>query len=82
MNIIIYWRKFEVKPIGTSIDHIVWQFRVGNHHFSCSCQSVHKRRRPERIFLGLAAHRSNNRYNFKEDGEFKVEDKKVWKKLK
>ena len=83
MNVIIYWRRFKVKPLtGTGINHIVWQFRVSNHHFSCSCQSVHKRRRPKRIFLGLAVHRPNYKYGFDIDGEFKVENKEVWKKLK
>ena len=78
----VYWRKFEVKLLTGGIDHIVWQFKVGNHHFSCSCQSVHKRRRPERIFLGLAELRIHIQYEFDIEGEFKVEDKEVWKKLK
>jgi len=72
MKIVIYWRKDKKKLI---IDHEVWQFWSGGHNFSCSCDSIHKKRRPERIFLGFAQHyRSLDSYEYREMGKFEVEE--------
>jgi len=78
MKIVIYWRKDKIKSIS---DHEVWQFWSGGHNFSCSCDSIHKKRRPERIFLGFARHRPLNSYEYGEIGKFVVEEREIYNKM-
>ena len=72
MNVTVYWKR------ATSN---IWKFRVGNHLFSCSTLSTHKKRRPERIFIEFAEY-YNIKPTFYKDGEFTMNDKLVWEKLK
>jgi hypothetical protein len=72
MKIVIYWRKDKIKSI---ISHEVWQFWSGGHNFSCSLSSIHKRRRPKRVFLEFAHYRPLNRYGYQEKAEFGVEER-------
>jgi len=78
MKIVIYWRKDKIKSI---ISHEVWQFWSGGHNFSCSLSSIHKRRRPIRIFLEFAHYRPLNNYGYQEMGEFGVEEKERYIKI-
>ena len=66
---------------GISILALTKSFRVGNNLFSCYIRSINKKRRPERIFIEFAEY-YKIRPTFYKDGEFMVNDKLVWKKLK
>ena len=77
MKIVIYWRKDKIKSIKV---HDVWQFWSANQKFSCSCSSINKRRRPERVFLGFAHHRPLNNYGYQEMGKFEVEERERYMK--
>ena len=72
MKIAIYWRKDKLvsKP-----NHEVWKFWSGGYNFSCSLFSIHKRRRPKRVFLEFAFYRSFNNYRYQEMGEFELEER-------
>ena len=72
MDVTVYWKRLTSN---------IWRFRVGNHLFSCSTRSINKKRRPERIFIEFAEY-YKIRPIFCWDGEFMVNDKLVWKKLK
>jgi hypothetical protein len=75
MDVTVYWKRVNF------ITSNIWKFRVGNHLFSCSTRSIHKKRRPERIFIKFAEY-YKIRPTFYKDGEFTINDKLVWKKLK
>jgi hypothetical protein len=75
MDVTVYWKRVRLVPQD------IWKFRVGNHLFSCSTLSIHKKRRPKRIFIGLAEY-YKIRPTFYKDGEFMMNDKLVWRKLK
>ena len=72
MKIVIYWRKDKIKSIKV---YDVWQFWSGGFNFSCSLSSIHKRRRPKRVFLEFAHYRPLNNYGYQEMGEFGVEER-------
>ena len=72
MKIAVYWRKDRINSIRR---HEVWQFWSGGFNFSCSLSSMHKRRRPKRVFLGFAHYRPLNNYGYQEMGEFGVEER-------
>jgi hypothetical protein len=78
-EVTIYWKKWRLGGLE------VWQFRTGNHFFSCYLLSINKRRRPERIFVKFSVYRYRTDMrgkDFYKNGEFEVDDKEVWKKLK
>lgn len=68
----VYWRKDKIKSIKV---HEVWQFWSDGFNFSCSFSSIHKRRRPKRVFLEFAHYRLLNNYEYQEMGEFEVEER-------
>ena len=80
MKILIYWRRDRI--IAPTRFHEVWQFWSGGFKFSCSLSSIHKRRRPERIFLGFAHYRPLNNYEYQEMGKFEVEERERYMKTK
>jgi hypothetical protein len=72
MKIVVFWRK---SKILSKIEHEVWQFWSGGYIFSCSLSSIHKRRRPKRVFLEFAHYRPlSNYYGYQEMGEFSIEE--------
>jgi hypothetical protein len=71
MKILIYWRRDRI--IAPTRFHEVWQFWSDGYYFSCSLSSIHKRRRPKRVFLEFAHFRLLNNYGYQEMGEFGVE---------
>ena len=80
MKILIYWRRDRI--IAPTRFHEVWQFWSDGFKFSCSLSSIHKRRRPERVFLGFAHHRPLNNYEYKEMGKFVAEEREIYNKIK
>ena len=77
-EVTVYWKKWRI-----SNDQEVWQFRTGNHFFSCYLLSINKKRRPARVFSEFSVYRiKQERAAFYKDGEFEVDEKIVWKKLK
>ena len=76
-EVTIYWKKWRIG------EQEVWQFRTGNHFFSCYLLSINKKRRPTRVFSEFSMYRIRYERNaFYADGEFEVDDKEVWKKLR
>ena len=72
MKIAVYWRKDKIKSIKY---YEIWQFWSANRKFSCSCRSINKKRRPERVFLGFAHYRPLNSYEYQEMGKFEMEER-------
>jgi len=70
--VLVYWRKDE---IVSRTRYEVWQFWSGGFNFSCSLSSIHKRRRPKRVFLRFAHFRPLNNYKHQDMGEFVVEER-------
>lgn len=75
MNVTVYWKRVRL------VTKDIWKFRVGNHLFICSTRSINKKRRPERIFIEFAEY-YKKKPTFYKDGEFMMNDKLVWRKLK
>ena len=76
MKVVIYWRKDKINSIIGNVE--VWQFWSGGFNFSCSLSSIHKRRRPKRVFLEFAHYRLYS-YKYQKMGEFDVEKEKRYK---
>lgn len=70
--VVVFWRKDKI--VSKIIRYEVWQFWSGGYNFSCSLSSIHKKRRPERIFLGFARYRPLYNYGGKDMGKFVVEE--------
>ena len=70
MKVEVYWRMDRIKT-----GHSVWTFWSDGYVFSCSCLSIHKKRRPVRIFLGFSHYRPLNKYGYKGMGKFMVEER-------
>ena len=71
MKVEVCWRMDRVTG------HSVWIFWSGGYVFSCLCLSIHKKRRPVRIFIGFSNYRSlnRNRSGYEEMGKFMVEER-------
>ena len=81
MLIEVKWRKDRI--VSKIRQHEVWQFWSSDFRFSCSLSSIHKKRRPERIFLAFSVYRSKNNYKYnQEEGRFTVEKEIVYNKIK
>ena len=76
MKTIIHWRKDKIKSIREVYD--VWQFWSDNRKFICSCHSINKKRRPERVFLGFAQYRPFYSCKYQEMGKFEMEEREIY----
>ena len=75
--VVVYWRK---DKIVSKTRHEFWQFWSGGHNFSCLLLSIHKKRRPKRIFLGFARYRPLGNYGCQDMGKFVVEERERYTK--